>query len=613
MAMDSIHDTFGPRAEQIHVPPISKDLQSFLEKIWFAFVNKVVSLRFLNDQFVFNHSVFEAIQGEQLRITVSSSKYAMRELAQKTDRPPPPFKDFVARTKPIPLDDERNYSATLIRRAIIDVARGQTPTIAELDLLREAPCLHPKLITLLTPAMTFAWLVPLFVRQTPIGVLWGIRNGPITRPQRRQVDWKLQTLVEGISNIISYELDHDRDHYTCRRSIEKIEENSHINHILHRRQAPGLPPVKSLYAYSYRFRRAYRLDTSYLVPSSGGHSISIKQYLPREANPAPVNLLMIPGFFCNRSAMDRLAMEMALKYRYKVLSLDVRGRSRFTAPRNKRDLSWTVDDYIQHDFPTALTWISEHFPGERTVVFGHSMGGMIPLFYTGSYRTIQRLLGRTGLPDPNERLAGIVTLSSPSHIDLKPDIALLDLIRRGAGLLPRRLASRALTKVLSQTVPLSFRTIDLNRFFTLLAKVSKTLRALSFNLGTRMPTIKDFVGYEQITPPEWYFLMEDVFCEESSKVVFQFIRSQLGERTFVSFDERINYTEELRNVRTPIYAFMGSKDTLAPPRTIQHGLDRMTQATIRTNTYRQGHLGIIMHPRTVKRICARAHEWIQTL
>ncbi|MFH2006177.1 MAG: alpha/beta fold hydrolase [bacterium] len=612
MESDSIHDTFGPRAEQIYVPPISKDLQSFLEKIWYAFVNKVVSLRFLDDRFVFNHSVFEAIQGDQLKITVSSSKYAMRELVD-SDEPPRQFKAFVARTKPIPLDDERNYSATLIRRAIIEVAQGQPPPIEELDLQRDAPCLHPKLINLLTPAMKLAWLVPLFVRQTPIGVLWGIRNGPITGPQRRQVDWKLRNLFEGISNIITYELDHDRDYYTGRRSIEKIEENSRINHILHRRQAPELPPVKSLYAYSHRFRREYRLDTSYLVPSSGGHSISIKQYLPRDSNRAPVNLLMIPGFFCNRSAMDRLAMEMALKYRYKVLSLDVRGRSRFTAPSDKRNLAWTVDDYIHHDFPTALTWIRERFPGERTVVFGHSMGGMIPMFYAGSYHTIGRLYGRTGLPDPNERVAGIVSLSSPSHIDLQPDLVLVDLIRKGANLLPRRLASRALTKVLSQTIPLSFRTIDLNRFFTLLAKVSKTLRALSFNLGTRLPTIKDFVGYEQITPPEWYFLMEDVFCEESSKVVFQFVRSQLGERSFFSFDEAINYTEELRNVRVPIYAFLGSKDTLAPPRVIQHGLDRMTRAPILTTTYGQGHLGIIMHLPTVKRICARAHEWIQTL
>ncbi len=612
MGNDSIHETFGPRAEQIHVPPISGDLQALTAKIWFAFVNKIVSLRFLNDRFVFNHSVFEAIGGDALKITVSSSKYAMRELVD-TDEPPEPFKAFVARTRPIPLDDERNFSATLIRRAIIDVARGEHPAIERLDLERDMRCLHPKLQTLLTPAMKHAWLVPLFVRKTPIGVLWGIRNSHITGPQNRQVLWKLQTLCEGISNIVAYELDHERDDYTCRRSIEKIEENSRVEHILHRRQAPELPPVKSLYAYSYRFRREYRLDTSYLVPSSGGHSISIKQYLPRDANPAKINLLMIPGFFCNRSAMDRLAMEMALKYRYKVLSLDVRGRSRFTAPRNKRDLSWTVDDYIHHDFPTALTWIREHFPGERTVVFGHSMGGMIPMFYAGSYRTIQRTLGRVGLPDPADRLAGIVSITSPSHVDLQADLALVDLIRKGANLLPKRIASRALTKVLSQTVPLSFRTIDLNRFFTLLAKVSRTLRALSFNIGTRLPTIKDFVGYDQITPPEWYFLMEDVFCEESSKVVFQFIRSQLGERKFVSFDEQIDYTEDLRNVRVPIYAFMGSKDTLAPPRTIQHGLDKMTDADIRTATYGQGHLGIIMHPRTVKRICARAHEWIQTL
>ena len=39
----------------------------------------------------------------------------------------------------------------------------------------------------------------------------------------------------------------------------------------------------------------------------------------------------------------------------------------------------------------------------------------------------------------------------------------------------------------------------------------------------------------------------------------------------------------------------------------------MVRAPVQSTTYGQGHLGIIMHPRTVKRICARAHEWIQTL
>ena len=37
----------------------------------------------------------------------------------------------------------------------------------------------------------------------------------------------------------------------------------------------------------------------------------------------------------------------------------------------------------------------------RHHLLGHSMGGMIPLFYAGSYRAIQRLLGTAGLPDPD--------------------------------------------------------------------------------------------------------------------------------------------------------------------------------------------------------------------
>lgn len=329
-----------------------------------------------------------------------------------------------------------------------------------------------------------------------------------------------------------------------------------------------------------------------------------------------MNILMVPGMFCNRSAMDRLANEMALKYRYKVYSLDIRGRAKHTRPAKRRHRVWSVDDYICEDFPAALAWIRERHPDERTVVMGHSMGGMIPRFYAGSHRAIRAQhpnTGGWGLPDPDSAIAGIIGLASPSYIGLKPTGRLVDLIARGVNAVPGRLLHRALDGVLAQTLPRSFKSVDLNRYFTLVSRIRASGRGLSFNLGTRLPTVQDFVGYAEITPPEWYFLMEDVFCEESSKVVYQFVRSQLGNHSFLSFDGSIDYTEDLRNVTLPVFSVVGNLDTLAPPEVVQHGFDRLASPRKQMARFDQGHLGIIMHPKTVRKICALANQWIQTL
>lgn len=64
--------------------------------------------------------------------------------------------------------------------------------------------------------------------------------------------------------------------------------------------------------------------------------------------------------------MDKVAREMALKYGYRVFSMDMRGRSRQTLPYNGIKEGWTIDDFIQEDFPAVLNWIRESFPKERS-------------------------------------------------------------------------------------------------------------------------------------------------------------------------------------------------------------------------------------------------------
>ncbi len=603
------HPGFEPSADHIFIHPIPRDMFLFLEKVWFAFVNKVVSLTFIDGRLAFEHSVFEVIDGDRMRISVSSSQTKMKKLVGQAS--PKEFRELIARVRPVPMDDPLNMSAAFLRRSIIDLSKCSPPPVADLALKKPGN-LHPDLTRLLTPSMNYGVCVPLFTKGQALGMLWGIHNKPLSSSEREEIGWQFQTLHEGIDNIVAEELDCNRDDYIVRRAIEKIETNSRVDQVIYRRQGPRLPPVKSLYAYSYRFKRQYRMDSSWIVPLSEGFSISLKQYLPHEENRTGVNLLMIPGFFCNRSAMDRLARQMALGHGFKVFALNIRGRGRITLPPERRR-DWTVDDYIWKDFPAALRWIRDHFPDERTVVVGHSMGGMIPKFYAGSYDSILAGRSRDGLPDPNESIAGIVSLSSPSYVGLDLKIPGIGLLEKGAGLFTTPLIGGILRRLMFDTVPAPLKTVDLNHFFTLLGSMTRPSRMISYNLSRQVLTIKDFVGYRQISPPEWYFLMEDVFCRESLKVVFQFVHSQLADRAFMSFDGNTNYTEGLSNLRLPVHAFFGENDTLAPPDSIRDGLAMITSQNKKQTLVPQGHLGIIMHPETVRFICEKATKWIEKL
>ena len=69
--------------------------------------------------------------------------------------------------------------------------------------------------------------------------------------------------------------------------------------------------------------------------------------------------------------------------------------------------------------------------------------------------------------------------------------------------------------------------------------------------------------------------MEDVFCEESIKVLLQFLRSQLGhDKSFWSYDGQINYTQEQQdNFELLIFSVIGNLDKIVPAETIEDVLN----------------------------------------
>jgi predicted alpha/beta hydrolase len=357
----------------------------------------------------------------------------------------------------------------------------------------------------------------------------------------------------------------------------------------------------------------YRLDASYIVPTTGGYSVSLKHIAPEQLNEKKIVILMIPGFFCRRSVMDKLSREMALRYGYRVYSMDMRGRSRYTLPPDGKRTSWTMDDYIQDDFPAVLQWIKSQHPDEDIVVMGHSMGGMIPRFYTAAYDRIISMPGKEDRINPHNLIKGIVSITSPNYINLDSPLFGLDIIKNGFKFFSNRMVYDMLFNIVSFPVKNTLTTIDLNSFFKFILNLHSSLRQFSFQISTKIVNLNDFVGYRQITPPEWYFMVEDVFCEESIKVILQFIRSQLShENGFYSYDGDLNYTKEMEKLNTPVFSIAGTLDKIVPLSTIEDIME-LPIPNKKLETFEQGHLGIIFHQETVNKICKLADDWIDSL
>jgi poly(3-hydroxyalkanoate) synthetase len=108
-------------------------------------------------------------------------------------------------------------------------------------------------------------------------------------------------------------------------------------------------------------------------------------------------------------------------------------------------------------------------------------------------------------------------------------------------------------------------------------------------------------------------MVEDVFCEESIKVILQFIRSQLShENGFYSYDGDLNYTKEMEKLNTPVFSIAGTLDKIVPLSTIEDIME-LPIPNKKLETFEQGHLGIIFHQETVNKICKLADDWIDSL
>ena len=607
---------YYPEEESIYIPVVKEPLYLFIKEIWHSIVNKMVSIEFANGDYCFDHSLFEVIDCDTIQIAAISSQIRLDDIAQK--KIPEEFKQFIKAINPYPLNS-RSHTSDLIREAIVKTGKGESPPIDYINL-RADDKIHPRIKELLTDTMNYSVCVPLFYNNNPIGVLWGVRKEPLSESQLKILIPQLHSFAKSISTIISLEVTKKKpDIPAIRRTIEKIDTTSLIKSLLYTRQKGQDVPIRTIFGWSIRYRKNFRLDASYIIPTSKGFSISLKSFLPEETNDSGKTLLMIPGFFCRRSVFDLLARELCFRYGYKVISMDLRGRSSHTMPQRVLYEGWSMDEFINDDFPAALAWIRAQYPDDQIVVYGHSMGGMVARFYAAAYEQIRKMKMRIDLPDPNTHIAGIVSIASPDFIAYNVKVPGYNLLKMGFSAFSRvflmkyfglKLIDQFLTMTLSAVVP----TINLQKYFSMFNSINFSMREVAYNLSGRILTLKDFIGYPQVTPPEIYLLMEDIICEESTKVTIQFLRSMLTDRPIMSFDGTINYYELLNShFALPHCTIYGTQDAIVPREVFQETPYLKASKKSVMRHYDQGHLGIMMHPETVRSLAEYTDEWIKTL
>jgi hypothetical protein len=103
--------------EDIYIFPVSDSVYAYLEKIWSSFVNKMVALTFPNDENIFDHAVFEVIQGSDTKIVASSTHFKMKEMiGNKLNKD---IQEFISKTRAIPLIDEKNESSKILKNLML--------------------------------------------------------------------------------------------------------------------------------------------------------------------------------------------------------------------------------------------------------------------------------------------------------------------------------------------------------------------------------------------------------------------------------------------------------------------------------------------------------------
>lgn len=142
--------------------------------------------------------------------------------------------------------------------------------------------------------------------------------------------------------------------------------------------------------------------TEHWVPTSGGHTLHVRQVKPSADEGRAPGVLFLPGLFSDGglflSGSGQGPAKVFLDEGFVVYVASLRGHGLSRWP-DRRAYDWSFDTYVDHDVPDLVRAVSATHSG-RLFLLAHSMAGYAALAALGVDPALQ------------QRLAGVVTISS---------------------------------------------------------------------------------------------------------------------------------------------------------------------------------------------------------
>lgn len=274
-------------------------------------------------------------------------------------------------------------------------------------------------------------------------------------------------------------------------------------------------------------------------------------------------ILLVHGFGQNRYTFHtsrRSFVNYLASAGFDVFNLDLRGRGRSRRYGGALDETTIIDDYIREDVPAAIRCVLRLTGAAQLFLVGHSMGGLISYSVAGSTM--------------RDEVAGVVSIGAPYRFG--EGSAFLRLV-----FAPLFYGAR-LTGAFDANPPIPL------RFF---GEVWRRNRWFSDNRFMPMPLRPWAPGS-----------MEPEVLEENLKSAYEHTRMAIAlgiigpgrEDALKSHDGLTDYGLAFELTDKPLLVIAGTKDSLAPPRSVKPAYDRSRSSDKSYREFPLGHIDMVL-------------------
>jgi len=293
--------------------------------------------------------------------------------------------------------------------------------------------------------------------------------------------------------------------------------------------------------------------------------IGVIEWRP-EKKKYPYPILLIHGYAQNNLSWygksGGIAPELS-KRGFHVFAVDLRGSGLSRLKKIRYD--YTFEDFVFKDIDTAVSFIKARTLSPKVILGGHSLGGICSYAYT-SWK--------------QENVFSVITFGSPVFF--------------GKGVLAMQFFGKIAG--FGRKIPLS----HLIYFFCPREVLMKVLGFFGL-FGVQLMRYSQILKIAPLYPSytrnfeSLYDFWEKLVLgfEFSSPRLLVQLLLWVHDGKITSYDGTINFTEEFKKIKVPIFAIAGKLDKLAPPESVKPILDIVSSEKKFYKEYDAGHLDLI--------------------